>query len=68
MKETTRRVRAGVFAALIALLMLASAAPASADPCDDGVENITWELTAGGELQNITWESCGTGLLNVTWE
>lgn len=69
MKETTRRTRAGLLAALVALLMVASALPASADPGDTSPLNITWE--SSGSIDNITWEFSGGGgesLLNITWE
>jgi len=47
-----RRTRAGLLAALVALLMVLSALPASADSKgNSSPRNITWENSAG-----ITWE------------
>jgi hypothetical protein len=53
-----RRTKAGVLAALVALLMLASTLPASADPGGAKPTNITWESSAGGNriVLNISWE------------
>ncbi len=55
MLRTVIRVRAGLLAAAVALLMLVSALPASADPGTVQPSNITWE---GASVQplNITWE------------
>jgi hypothetical protein len=54
MDTFTRRVRAGLLAALVALVMLASALPASADNSKghSGPRNVTWESNSAG----ITWE------------
>lgn len=50
-----QRTRAGVILLLVALTLLLSALPASADPRRGGAGplNITWE---GGALHSITWE------------
>lgn len=50
-----QRTRAGVILLLVALCLLLSALPASADPRRGGAGplNITWE---GGALHSITWE------------
>ena len=64
MKETTRGIRAGLLAALVALLMLASALPISADPGDlSSPDNVTWEADSAN---NITWEA--DSATNITWE
>ena len=49
------RIRAGLLAALVGLLMLFSALPASADP--GGASPVS--------PSNITWEAAP---LNITWE
>ena len=53
MTRFVRRMRAGLLVTLVALLMLLSALPASADSSKghSSPRNITWETSAG-----ITWE------------
>lgn len=54
MDTFVRRMRAGLLAALVALVMLLSALPASADSSKghSSPRNITWESSSSG----ITWE------------
>lgn len=53
-----RRSRAIFLAGLVALLMLFTALPASADvgPVVSDPTNITWEGSPSDSLLNITWE------------
>ncbi len=48
-----RQIRAGLLAALVALVMLFSALPASADP---GTSPSTSSPSTGATPLNITWE------------
>jgi ABC-type proline/glycine betaine transport system substrate-binding protein len=53
-----RRTRGALLAALVALMMLGAAIPASADPGNVKPSNITWDSSAGGNRIsfNITWD------------
>jgi hypothetical protein len=53
-----KRTRGAILAALVALMMLGAAIPASADPGGAKPTNITWEqkLPGGGVTLNISWE------------
>ena len=53
-----RRTRGAILAALVALMMLGAAIPASADPGGPKPSNITWEqrLPGGAASLNSSWE------------
>jgi hypothetical protein len=56
--SAVRRTRGAILAALVALMMLGAAIPASADPGGAKPTNITWEqkLPGGSVGFNISWE------------